>query len=310
MFFYSLSDYLKNTYGEKLYKLSLSGSTSCPNRDGTIGTGGCIFCSEGGSGDFASPAYLPVDKQIELAKERIKGKKHSNHYIAYFQSYTGTYGNLDELFTLYTETIKRPDIKILSIGTRPDCINDEVIKRLNELNKIKPVWIELGLQTSKEETAKLINRGYENETYKKAVKALNSINVLVITHVIIGLPGETEDDIKNTVQYAVDAGTWGLKLQLLHVLENTPLANMYKEKEFKTLKKDEYIDIICNLIPMIPEDIVIHRLTGDGPKNILISPLWSGNKRDVMNKMNHEMAVRKIKQGSLLRGVADENNGI
>ena len=298
MFFYSLSDYLKITYGEKLYKLSLSGSKTCPNRDGTIGTGGCIFCSEGGSGDFASPGNLPIDQQITMAKERLKGKKHSDHYIAYFQSYTGTYGNIDKLFTLYTEAIKRPDIKILSIGTRPDCINEEVIKKLDELNRIKPVWIELGLQTSNEETAKLIRRGYRNETYEKAVKALNSINVKVITHVIIGLPGETEADIKETVKYAVKSGSWGLKLQLLHVLENTDLAEMYKRQEFRTLEKDEYINIICNLLPVIPKDIVIHRLTGDGPKNILISPKWSGNKRDVMNSMRHEMAIRHIEQGS------------
>lgn len=288
----SLSDYLKSEYGEKLYKLSLSSGCNCPNRDGFLSYGGCIFCSSGGSGEFAAPFDMSVSEQIEFAKERVRGKNHSNRYIAYFQSYTNTYGDVGRLIKLYTEAIRHPDIAILSIATRPDCLSFEVLEMLKELNEIKPVWVELGLQTSKPESISYIRRGYENSVYREAVKNLNAIGIKVITHIIIGLPGEIYEDLESSVLFACECGTWGLKLQLLHVLSGTDLSKDFEAGRFKTLSMDEYIDIICRLIEKIPKDVVIHRLTGDGPKNLLISPTWSGNKKAVLNKLLTEINKR------------------
>lgn len=288
----SLSDYLKSEYGEKLYKLSLSSGCTCPNRDGFLASGGCIFCSAGGSGEFAAPSALPVAEQIEAAKERIRGKAHADKYIAYFQSYTNTYGDADRLRALYMDAISHPDVAILSIATRPDCLSDAVLEMLKDLNVIKPVWVELGLQTSKPESVSYIRRGYENSVYEKAVAKLNALGIKVVTHIIIGLPGESYDDMERSVRFACDCGTWGLKLQLLHVLKNTDLAKDYEAGIFETLTMDEYIDIICRLIRIIPKEIVIHRLTGDGPKNLLISPIWSGNKKAVLNKLLNEIQNR------------------
>ena len=288
----SLSDYLKSEYGEKLYKLSLSSGCTCPNRDGFLASGGCIFCSAGGSGEFAVPSSLPVAEQIEAAKERIRGKAHADKYIAYFQSYTNTYGDVGRLRALYMDAISHPDVAILSIATRPDCLSDEVLKMLKDLNAIKPVWVELGLQTSNPESVSYIRRGYENVVYEKAVADLNAIGIKVVTHIIIGLPGETYEDMENSVMFAYRCGTWGLKLQLLHVLKNTDLAKDYEAGLFETLSMDEYIDIICRLLEKIPKEIVIHRLTGDGPKKLLISPIWSGNKKQVLNRLLNEIRNR------------------
>lgn len=292
MTYTSLSDYLKSEYGEKLYKLSLSSGCTCPNRDGFLASDGCIFCSAGGSGEFAAPSALPVAEQIEAAKERIRGKAHADKYIAYFQSYTNTYGDVGRLRALYMDAISHPDVAILSIATRPDCLSDEVLEMLKDLNAIKPVWIELGLQTSKPESISYIRRGYENSVYEKAVADLNAIEIKVVTHIIIGLPGETYEDMENSVMFACRCGTWGLKLQLLHVLKNTDLAKDYEAGLFETLSMDEYIDIICGLLGKIPKEIVIHRLTGDGPKNLLISPIWSGNKKQVLNTLLNEIRNR------------------
>lgn len=292
MTYTSLSDYLKSEYGEKLYKLSLSSGCTCPNRDGFLASDGCIFCSAGGSGEFAAPSALPVAEQIEAAKERIRGKAHADKYIAYFQSYTNTYGDIGRLRTLYMDAISHPDVAILSIATRPDCLSDEVLEMLKDLNAIKPVWIELGLQTSKPESISYIRRCYENSVYEKAVADLNAIEIKVVTHIIIGLPGETYEDMENSVMFACRCGTWGLKLQLLHVLKNTDLAKDYEAGLFETLSMDEYIDIICRLLRTIPKEIVIHRLTGDGPKNLLISPIWSGNKKQVLNRLLNEIRNR------------------
>ncbi len=288
----SLSDYLKSEYGEKLYKLSLSSGCTCPNRDGFLASGGCIFCSAGGSGEFAAPSALPVAEQIEAAKERIRGKAHADKYIAYFQSYTNTYGDVGRLRALYTDAISHPDVAILSIATRPDCLSDEILKMLSDLNDIKPVWVELGLQTSKPESVSYIRRGYENAVYEKAVAALNALGIKVITHIIIGLPGESYEDMESSVLYACKCGTWGLKLQLLHVLKNTDLAADYESGLFETMSMDEYIDVICRLLAKIPKDVVIHRLTGDGPKNLLMAPIWSGNKKAVLNKLLNEIRKR------------------
>ena len=253
---------------------------------------GCIFCSAGGSGEFAAPSALPVAEQIGAAKERIRGKAHADKYIAYFQSYTNTYGDVGRLRTLYMDAISHPDVAILSIATRPDCLSDEVLEMLKDLNAIKPVWIELGLQTSKPESISYIRRCYENSVYENAVADLNAIGIKVVTHIIIGLPGETYEDMENSVMFACRCGTWGLKLQLLHVLKNTDLAKDYEAGLFETLSMDEYIDIICRLLGKIPKEIVIHRLTGDGPKNLLISPIWSGNKKQVLNRLLNEIRNR------------------
>ncbi|MBQ8056983.1 MAG: TIGR01212 family radical SAM protein [Ruminococcus sp.] len=285
-----LSSYLKNKYGKKYYKLSLSCSTTCPNRDGLCGDKGCIFCSSKGSGDFAQNVLLPVDKQIERAKELVKAKSDDNKYIAYFQAFTSTYGDFEYLRNVFYETIKRDDIAILSIATRPDCLGDEIIKLLEELNKNKPVWVELGLQTIHESSAVYIRRGYNTNVYFEAVKKLHAIGVHVITHIIVGLPFETKDMIVETAR-AVGKVTDGVKLQLLHILKGTDLATNFEKGEFDLLSLEEYADIICECINAMPENIVIHRLTGDGDKNTLIAPLWTRDKKRVLNYINHKIAV-------------------
>lgn len=295
----SLSDYLKSEYGEKLYKISLSSGCTCPTRDGSIAVGGCIFCSEGGSGDFAAKSagkengaiVTPdeLDAQIEEAKQRVSKKAHADRFIAYFQSYTNTYGDIQALRELYTAAIKRPDIAILSVATRPDCLPDEVVGMLSDLNKIKPVWVELGLQTSNETSAKYIRRAYKNGIYKDAVSRLNKAGIKVVTHIILGLPGETYDDMKASLDYAVSCGTWGVKLQLLHVLSGTDLEKDYRAGMFSVMNMDEYVSIVTSLVKTLPENIVVHRLTGDGPKNLLIAPLWSADKKRVINALNKSL---------------------
>lgn len=302
MYVHTLNSYLKKAYGEKVYKLSLSGAFTCPNRDGTRGTGGCTFCSAGGSGDFAEDASLPFSEQMTRAKARIAGKTGARLFIAYFQSFTGTYAPTEterrRLQDLYRSAASYPDVVAVSIGTRPDCLDENWLNFLGKLNAVKPVWVELGLQTSKPETAERIRRGYGTEEYRRAVCELNALGIKVVTHVILGLPGETEENMENTVQYALACGTWGLKLQLLHVLEGTALAAEYRRDPFPVLTQEEYIDLICRLLPQIPENIVLHRLTGDGPKRILIAPEWSGNKRAVLNAMNRALRERDVVQGS------------
>lgn len=297
--FYSLSDYCKDTFGEKLYKLSLSGSTGCPNRDAK-GGGGCAFCSAGGSGDFAAKAADPLERQMAFAKAKVGRKAGAvQRYIAYFQSYTGTYGDFDRLSALYRETVARPDVAVLSVATRPDCLEEKWLDLLSELRQVKPVWVELGLQTSNDRTAAAFGRGYPTQVYADAVAALHARNIEVITHIILGLPGETEADMKESVRFACNCGTDGLKLQLLHVLKGTRMAEDYKNGRFSVLSMEEYIDLLCKLIPLIPKHVVLHRLTGDGPKNLLIAPLWSGNKRLVLNTLNKTFRERGIVQGEL-----------
>lgn len=295
----TLNSYLKNKFGCKVYKIALSGGMSCPNRDGTISTGGCIFCSNEGSGDFASDATFPIYQQIEDAKEKVSSKINDGKYIAYFQSFTNTYGSIEHLRKIFTEAINHPDIVALSIGTRPDCLPPQVLQLLDELNHIKPVWIELGLQTVNENTAKYINRGYPLSTFDEAVKNLNKINVDVIVHLIIGLPNESKNDILASVKYVSSLNISGIKLQLLHVLKNTPLENEYFLNPFKFLSMEEYIDILAECLALIPENIVIHRLTGDGPKSLLIVPQWSSNKKAVLNYMNKRFKELNVIQGSL-----------
>lgn len=281
----TLNSYLKERFGTKVYKLAIDAGFTCPNRDGTLGTRGCIFCSEGGSGDFAEDRSLSVTDQIENAKKRVKNKINDGKYIAYFQAFTNTYAPIDRLREIYTEAINHPDIVAISIGTRPDCLGDEVLSLLNELNKIKPIFVELGLQTIHEHTAEYIRRGYTLDVYDKAVKDLHSIGINVVTHVIIGLPNESVADILETVEY-VSRVTDGIKLQLLHVLRNTDLAQDYYDGKFDVLKLDEYTDIIKKCIEAIPPSVVVHRLTGDGAKRDLIAPLWSADKKNVLNTIN------------------------
>ena len=298
MHYYSLNSYLKEKFKTKVYKLALSSGLSCPNRDGTLSTNGCIFCSNGGSGEFAADCSLSITEQIESAKKRVSNKIKDGKYVAYFQSFTNTYGDVDYLREIFSEAIIHPDIVALSIGTRPDCLPDDVLTLLDELNQIKPVWVELGLQTTNEITAQYINRGYPLEVFDNAIKSLNQMNIDIIVHLIVGLPGETKDDILNSVKYVSSLKIAGIKLQLLHILKNTPLEKEYLLNRFDVLSLEEYVDIIAECISHIPENIVIHRITGDGPKSLLIAPLWSADKKKVLNYINRRFNELNLIQGS------------
>lgn len=286
MKYYSLNNYLRNTFGCKVYKLSLDGGFTCPNRDGTIDTRGCIFCSRGGSGDFAESRFLTITEQIEQGKKRVENKIKSGKYIAYFQAFTNTYAPVEALRKKFYEAINHKDIVALSIATRPDCLGDDILALLDELNKIKPVFVELGLQTIHEKSAAYIRRGYPLSVYDDAVKKLKAIGINIVVHVILGLPNESKADMLETVDYVCKSGINGIKLQLLHILKNTDLADEYYRGNVKVLELDEYIDIVKACVTIIPKDIVIHRLTGDGAKKDLIAPLWSADKKNVLNNIN------------------------
>ena len=273
---------------------------SCPNRDGTLSVGGCIFCSSGGSGEFASSAMLSIPEQIQDAKKRLSGKRPVNQYIAYFQAYTNTYGPVEHLRKIFTDAIEDPEIVLLSIATRPDCLQDEIVELLAELNKKKPVWVELGLQTIHESSARFIRRGYPLEVYTDAVNRLHAHGIEVVTHVILGLPGETKEMMLQTVDYLNTLPIQGIKLQLLHVLEGTDLAAYYKNTGFHILEEEEYIDLILECIEHLRPEITIHRITGDGPKDLLIAPLWSSAKRSVLNHIHHKMKLKNSWQGKHL----------
>ena len=297
----TLSDYCKEKFGTKVYRLSLSTGCSCPNRDGRAGRGGCSFCSEGGSGEFATKVKS-IEEQIEEAKDRVKSKfpkdikEEDKKYIAYFQSFTNTYGDVDRLGGIFKTAILRDEIAALSIGTRPDCLEDDMLDLLDELNKIKPVWIELGLQTIHEDSAKAFNRGYSLPVFNKAYMELKKRNIEVIVHVILGLPGETDKDMYETVRYLANLSPKldGIKLHLLHILKNTRLEREYREKPFKILSLDEYTEILINCLRILPESVVIHRMTGDGDKRLLVEPLWSADKKRVLNTINK--AIREAKR--------------
>lgn len=286
MEYLSFNKYLKDKFGQKVYKISLDGGFTCPNRDGKAGTRGCIFCSKGGSGDFAESREMSITEQIESGKKKVEKKIKSGKYIAYFQAFTNTYAPVEILRQKYEEAINHPDIVALSIATRPDCLGDDVLRLLDEMNKIKPVFVELGLQTIHQKSAKYIRRGYDLSVYDKAVRDLNKIGVNVVVHVILGLPNESENDMLETVKYVCESGANGIKLQLLHVIDGTDLAKDYKKGLFKTLEFDEYVNLIVKCVKIIPKDIVIHRLTGDGAKKDLIAPLWSADKKRVLNAIN------------------------
>lgn len=284
----TLNNYLKERFGEKVYKIALNGGFTCPNRDGKIGTRGCIFCSKGGSGDFAESPDLTITEQIENGKKRLEKKIKNGKYIAYFQAFTNTYAPVEKLRAIYTEAITHPDIVALSIGTRPDCLGNDVLALLDELNKIKPIFVELGLQTINEDTARYIRRGYTLEVYDKAVADLHKIGINVVTHIILGLPGESKNDMLKSVEYACKV-TDGIKLQLLHILKGTDLAKDYEQGKFEVLTLEQYTEIIKECVQIIPENVVIHRLTGDGAKKDLIAPLWSADKKTVLNTINRAL---------------------
>lgn len=325
--YHSLNNEMKRRFGLKVYKLALDGGMTCPNRDGTLDTRGCIFCSAGGSGEFATP-FSPEDvsddfcqtlppenilssyihQQIELAASRIcqKAGSSSKAYIAYFQSYTNTYAPVSRLRTLFTAALQHPDVRALSIATRPDCLPEEVLDLCAELNQIKPVWLELGLQTIHEDTAAYIRRGYSLPCFEDALSRLRRRNLEAIVHVILGLPGESRERMLQTVDYLAHQDIQGIKLQLLHILRGTDLACQYQECPFPLLSMEEYVDLVIDCIALLPPGLVIHRLTGDGPKRLLIAPLWSADKHRVLNMINRRFQERGITQGCRFScGVSD-----
>ena len=299
----SLDWQLKNQFGEKVYKLALNGGMSCPNRDGKVGRGGCIFCSQGGSGDFAADRQLSVTDQIAFQKEALREKKPARKYIAYFQAYTNTYAPVEYLRRIFTEAIADPEVVILSVATRPDCLPEEVLDLLAELNEQKPVWIELGLQTMHEKTAKMIHRGYDLACFEQAVRELRKRKIEVIVHTILGLPMEGTEEVLETVAYLNQMDIQGIKLQLLHILKGTELGRMYLEQKNESIRPmtmEEYTDLVIACVGHLSPEITVHRLTGDGPKELLIAPLWSSRKRTVLNEIHSELKKRNVWQGKML----------
>lgn len=297
----SLDYMLRERFGEKVYKVTLNGGMSCPNRDGTLGTRGCIFCSEGGSGDFAADVSLSVTEQIESQIALLSAKRPIQKYIAYFQAYTNTYAPVEYLRKIFKEAMSHSGIVALSVGTRPDCLGEEVLDLLEELNRIKPVWIELGLQTIHEKTAQYIRRGYRLSCFDQAVENLRKRNIEVIVHTILGLPGESREEILETMRYLNKKDIQGIKLQLLHVLKGTDLAYDYLAGRFHVYEREEYLALLIECLENLDPEIVIHRITGDGPKDLLIAPLWASRKREVLNLLHHQMKEQNSYQGKSLK---------
>lgn len=294
---YTLNQYLQDTFGQKLYKIALDGGFTCPNRDGTIDTRGCIFCSGAGSGEFAGNRAMSITRQIEEGKNRVAGKIKDGRYIAYFQAFTNTYAPVERLRALYMEAIGHQDIAVLSVATRPDCLPDEVLDLLCECSQIKPVWVELGLQTIHAATAKYIRRGYPLSVYDDAVNRLKARGLEVIVHVMLGLPGETRQDMLDTVSYVGKSHADGIKLQLLHVIRGTDLEKDYLEGKFETLTLESYVELVADCIALLPESIVIHRMTGDGDKRTLVAPMWSADKKRVLNAIHRVVLQRDRNEG-------------
>lgn len=297
--YHSLDYEMKRQFGCKVYRLALDGGCSCPNRDGKIGYGGCIFCSAGGSGDFAADRRLSVTQQILAQEEKIREKRPVDSFIAYFQAYTGTYAPTEHLRSIFTEAVSRPEVKVLSVATRPDCLPPDVLDLLARLAEQKPVWVELGLQTIHEDTARFIRRGYPLEVFEKAVSDLRSIGIDVIVHLILGLPGEDAGRVLQSVRYLNGCDIQGVKLQLLHILSGTDLAEFWRAHPFPVMTQEEYTLLLIDCLEHLRGDIVIHRLTGDGPSDLLIAPDWSRNKRSVLNGIHSAMKTRGAWQGRL-----------
>ena len=298
-----LNTYLKETFGKKVYKLSLDAGFTCPNRDGTIGTRGCSFCSAGGSGEFAASRRLTITEQIEEAKERVREKLPKNGevgYLAYFQAFTNTYAPVEVLRKVYEEALDAPGVVALSIATRPDCLQSEIVELLEELNRRKPIFVELGLQTMHEESAVRIRRGYPLAVFEDAVQRLSQAGIKVVVHLILGLPYENQEDMLASVRYVCGLPIHGIKLQLLHLLEGTDMGEAFKamteeerENAFACLTMDSYLDLVVECLKIIPPSVVVHRLTGDGPKRILIAPKWSGNKKAVLNALSKKICTEE-----------------
>lgn len=298
--YHSLDYMLRQMFGEKIYKVTLNGGMTCPNRDGKLGERGCIFCSAGGSGDFAASASLSITEQIRQQIQMLSAKRPIHKYIAYFQAYTNTYAPVEYLERIFTEAIQNPDICAISIGTRPDCLEEPVIRLLSRLNQIKPVWVELGLQTIHEHTARYIRRGYPLSCFEDAFERLQGEGLETIVHTILGLPGESREDILRTMDYLSRKQIQGIKLQLLHVLQGTDLAADYLAGKFQVLDREEYLDLVADCLEHLDPSIVIHRVTGDGPKDLLIAPLWATRKREVLNLLHHRLKERHSYQGKAL----------
>lgn len=295
--YHSLNYEFKTTFGTKVIKLSLDGGFTCPNRDGTVGSRGCIFCSEEGSGEFTANRILSISEQIDEQKEFLSKKWPKGKYIAYFQNFTNTYSSIEDLRRKYEEALSKEDVVGLAIATRADCLPEEVLDLLSELNKKTYLWVELGLQTIHEKTAKFIRRGYDLSVYNKGIEELKKRNIKVVTHLIFGLPGESKEDISETVKYIANTNTWGVKFHLLYIQKDTDLYEYYKSSPFYILSKEEYISIVCDSIEMLPSNMVIHRLTGDGKKGLLIEPKWSLNKLGVLSGIDMELKRRGSHQG-------------
>ncbi len=289
MTYLTANDYFRSRFGRKVCKLALDGGMTCPNRDGTKGDRGCIFCSASGSGDFAEPLCGDVWTQIERAKTRVASKLRGTEApacIAYFQSFTNTYAPVEYLEPLFTRAISHPDVVALAVATRPDCLPDPVLDLLDRLNRIKPVLVELGLQTIHPQTAAFLRRGYPLTDYDRAVAALRAIGVHTVVHMILGLPEETEEMTVATARYIGESGADGIKLQLLHVLEGTDLADLWRQGRVPVLTLEQYAHTLAACLAVLPEGMVIHRLTGDGAKKDLLAPLWSADKKHVLNYVN------------------------
>lgn len=297
--YHSLDYMLKERFGEKVYKVTLNGGMTCPNRDGTLGNRGCIFCSAGGSGDFAADAALSITEQINSQIQLLESRRPIQKYIAYFQAYTNTYGKISHLRKVFTEAISHPKIVALSIGTRPDCLGDDVLALLEELNTKKPVWVELGLQTIHDDTAAYIRRGYRLPCFDRAVQELSARKIEIIVHTILGLPGESKERILETMEYLNHQPISGIKLQLLHILKGTDLADEYERGMLHIYSIEEYLDTVIACLEHLSPDIVIHRITGDGPKDLLLAPTWTSRKREVLNILHHELKQRGTWQGRL-----------
>ena len=291
--FYSLNDFFKDEFKDKVFKVSLDGGFTCPNRDGKVAHGGCIFCSDAGSGEFAGNRRKSIteqiDEQLEFLKDKVKDKK----VIAYFQNFTNTYGDVNYLREIYYEALNHPKVLGLAIGTRPDCIEDDTLELLKEINEKHFFWIELGLQTIDDKVAKLINRGYPLSTYLETTKKLKDSGIKFVTHMIVGLPKEEREDILNTAKCIVQSGAWGIKIHSLHIIKGTPLERLYNDTNFKVFTLDEYVDIVVTILKLLPDKMVVHRVTGDGKKDEVVEPKWSLNKRKVLNEIEKELKKRE-----------------
>ena len=295
--YHSLNYFLRNKFNEKIYKISLDGGFTCPNRDGKVAKGGCTFCSARGSGDYAGSRILSISEQFEDRKVMMEKKWKDGKYIAYFQAYTNTYAPVEELRRKYDEALAQKNVVALSIATRPDCLDKDVLDYLEELNKKTYLWVELGLQTINDNTARNFNRGYDLEVFDKSIKELQKRGIEVVVHTIFGLPGETKEDMLKTVDYVAHSGSQGVKFHLLHLMKGTKMVEQYESGELKLLSKEDYIDLICKGIAMIPEEMVVHRLTGDAPRASLIGPMWSLKKWEVLNDIDKALVDNDIWQG-------------